>query len=61
VALVIEHVDSHSLGCHNPRIANRVVFDHVIATLVRGSGYESVASPGRSDRTIRRRVTSWAQ
>jgi hypothetical protein len=33
-----------------------VVFDHIIAALVRGSGYERLASPDCSDRTIRRRV-----
>ena len=60
-ALLPVHVDSHPLGCHNPRIADRVVFDHVIAALVHGSGYERVATPGCSDRTIRRRVAYWAQ
>lgn len=37
-ALLPEHVDTHPLGCHNPRIPDRVVFDHVIAALVHGSG-----------------------
>jgi hypothetical protein len=32
-----------------------VVFDHVIAALVHGSGYERMATLGCSDRTIRRR------
>jgi Transposase DDE domain len=59
-ALLPEHVDTHPLGCHNPRTPDRVVFDHVIAALVHGSGYERIASPGCSDRTIRRRVTYWA-
>lgn len=51
---------SHPLGCHRPRVADRVVFDHVVAALVHGSGYERIASPGCSDRTIRRRVQVWA-
>ncbi|WP_330333206.1 IS5 family transposase [Streptomyces sp. NBC_00536] len=59
-ALLPEHVDTHPLGCHNPRIPDRVVFEHVIAALVHGSGYERIASPGCSDRTIRRRVKYWA-
>lgn len=59
-ALLPEHVDTHPLGSHNPRIPDQVVFDHVIA-LVHGSGYERIASPGCSDRTIRRRVKYWAQ
>jgi IS5 family transposase len=37
-----------------------VVFNHVLQALVHGSGYERIASPGCSDRTIRRRVQAWA-
>jgi len=37
-----------------------VVFEHVVAALVDGSGYERIASPGCSDRTIRRRLKAWA-
>ena len=36
------------------------MFDHVIAALVHGSGYERIATPGCSDRTIRRRLDNWA-
>lgn len=50
----------HPLGCHRPRVPDRVVFEHVVAALVHGSGYERIASPGCSDRTIRRRVKEWA-
>ncbi len=62
-ALLPDHppVDpTHPLGCHRPRVADRVVFDHVVAALVHGSGYERIASPDCSDRTIRRRVRDWA-
>jgi hypothetical protein len=51
----------HPLGCHRPRISDRVVFEHVVAALVHGSGYERIASPGCSDRTIRRRLKDWAE
>jgi hypothetical protein len=51
---------SHPLGCHRPRVPDRLVFEHVVAALVHGSGYERIASPGCSDRTIRRRVKEWA-
>jgi hypothetical protein len=51
---------THPLGCHRGRIADRVVFEHVIAALVHGSGYERIASPGCSDATIRRRLKEWA-
>jgi Transposase DDE domain len=50
----------HPLGCHRRRIPDRVVFEHVIAALVHGSGYERIASAGCSDRTIRRRLKAWA-
>jgi transposase len=52
---------SHPLGCHRPRIPDRVVFEHVVAALVHGSGYERIATQGCSDRTIRRRVRAWAE
>lgn len=50
----------HPLGCHRHRIPDRVVFDHVTAALVHGTGYARIASPGCSDRTIRRRLHAWA-
>jgi len=51
---------SHPLGCHRERISDRLVFEHVIAALVHGSGYERIATTGCSDRTIRRRLHEWA-
>lgn len=51
---------SHPLGCHRRRVSDRLVFEHVITALVHGSGYERIASPGCSDRTIRRRLQAWA-
>lgn len=33
----------------------------MVLALVHGSGYERIASPGCSDRTIRRRVKQWAE
>jgi hypothetical protein len=51
---------THPLGCHRRRVPDRVVFDHVVAALVHGSGDERIASPGCSDRTIRRRLRQWA-
>jgi len=56
-----EFSPSHPWGCHRRRVPDRVVFDRVIAALVHGSGYERLASPGCSDRTIRRRLAAWAQ
>ena len=51
---------THPLGCHRERIADRVVFEHVIAALVHGSGYERIASAACSEGTIRRRLKEWA-
>lgn len=52
---------AHPLGCHRRRIASRVVFEHLVDALVHGSGYERIATTGCSDRTIRRRLTTWAK
>ena len=51
---------THPLGRHRERVADRVVFEHVLAALVHGSGYERIASEGCSDATIRRRLKEWA-
>jgi len=51
---------THPLGRHRRRVPDRVVFEHVVAALVHGSGYERIAGPGCSDRTIRRRLREWA-
>jgi hypothetical protein len=56
-----EYAPTHPLGCHRRRVADRVVFEHIVQALVHGSGYERISSPGCSDRTIRRRVKLWAQ
>ena len=56
-----EFSPKHPWGCHRRRVPDRVVFDHVIAALVHGSGYERIATSGCSDRTIRRRLLEWAQ
>jgi hypothetical protein len=56
-----EFAPTHPWGCHRRRIPDRVVFDHVIAALVHGSGYERIATTACSDRTLRRRLTGWAE
>lgn len=55
----VVHPD-HPLGCHRARIADRVVFELVVAALVYGCGYERVATGSCSDSTIRRRLKDWA-
>lgn len=56
-----EFSPTHPWGCHRRRTCDRVVFEHIVAALVHSSGYERIATPGCSDRTIRRRVTEWAK
>lgn len=62
--LLPEHPDvspTHPLGCHRRRVPDRMIFEHVVAALVHGSGYERIATTGCSDRTIRRRLQEWAR
>lgn len=56
-----EFSPTHPWGCHRRRVPHRVVFEHIVAAMVHGSGYELIASAGCSDRTIRRRLTEWAE
>jgi transposase len=45
----------HPLGCHRPRIPDRVVFDKLIQVLVFGCGYRRIADHTCSATTLRRR------
>lgn len=58
-ALVPERVDDHPLGCHRPRIDDRVVFDKLVQVLVLGAAYERIADSTCSATTIRRRRDEW--
>ena len=49
----------HPLGCHRPRIADRVVFDKLIQVLVFGCGYRRIADATCSATTLRRRRDEW--
>lgn len=51
----------HPLGCHRRRIPDRTVFEHIVAALVHGSGYERIATAQCSATTIRRRLRQWAK
>ena len=59
LALLPTRVDEHPLGCHRPRIADAVVFDHLVAALVFGAGYERIADASCSATTMRRRRDEW--
>jgi hypothetical protein len=49
----------HPLGCHRPRIPDRVVFDKLIQVLVFGYGYRRIADHTCSATTLRRRRDEW--
>lgn len=58
-ALIPQRVDTHPLGCHNPRIPDRVVFDKLIQVLVLGASYSKIADASCSATTIRTRRDEW--
>lgn len=58
-ALLPEHIDTHPLGCHNPRISDRIVFDKLVQVLVLGAAYAKIADSICSATTIRRRRDQW--
>ncbi|MDQ3930399.1 MAG: transposase [Chloroflexota bacterium] len=50
----------HPLGCHRPRIPDRIVFDKLIQVLVFGYGYRRIADATCSATTLRRRRDAWS-
>ncbi|HYX94190.1 MAG TPA: IS5/IS1182 family transposase, partial [Geodermatophilus sp.] len=59
LALLPARRDDHPLSCHRPRIDDAVVFDHLVAALVFGAGYERIADASCSATTLRRRRNEW--
>ena len=53
------NVVDHPLGCHNPRIPDKVVFEKLAQVLVFGCAYERIADQGCSATTLRRRRDEW--
>jgi transposase len=58
-ALLPTRQASHPLGCHRPRIPDRIVFDKLIQVLVFGCGYRRIADATCSATTLRRRRDEW--
>ncbi len=58
-ALIPTRVVHHPLGCHRPRIGDRVVFDKLIQVLVLGAAYDRSADATCSATTIRARRDEW--
>ncbi len=57
-ALLPPRQDTRPLGCHRPRIPDRIVFDKLIQILVFGCGYR-IADHTCSAATLRRRREEW--
>jgi transposase len=58
-ALLPAHQVHHPLGCHRPRIPDRLVFDKLIQVLVFGCGDRRIADATCSATTLRRRRDEW--
>ena len=58
-ALIPPTVDTHPLGCHRPRIPDRVIFDKLIQVLVLGAAYAKIADHTCSATTIRTHRDEW--
>jgi transposase len=60
-ALLPERKVNHPLGCHRPRIPNRVVFKKLLQVLVFGGAYWRIADEKCSATTLRRRRDEWIE
>ncbi len=58
-ALLPVHQTSHRLGCHRPRVADRLVFDKLVEVAVFGGAYWRIADATCSATTLRRRRDEW--
>jgi len=52
---------NHPLGCHKPRIPDRVVFGKLVEVLVFGCAYWRIADESCSESTLRRRRDEWIE
>jgi transposase len=50
---------THPLGCHRPRVPDRIVFDKLLARLVLGGTYQQHADHRVSATTLRSRRDEW--
>ena len=53
------YAPAHPLGCHRPRIADRIIFGKLVQVLRFGCSYESVADGTCGATTIRERRDEW--
>jgi len=61
-ALLPERKMDHPLGCHRPRVPDRVVFEKLVGVLAFGCAHERIADGSCSEGThIRRRRDEWIE
>jgi transposase len=60
-ALLPESLTNHPLGCHRPRIPDRLVFEKLVEVLVFGCADEKIADRSCSATTLRRRRDEWIE
>lgn len=58
-ALIPQVLDTHPLGCHRPRISDRIIFDKLVQVLVFGVSYVKIADTTCSATTLRQRRDEW--
>jgi transposase len=58
-ALLPRREVEHPLGCHKPRIPDKLVFEKLVQVLVFGCAYWRIADELCSDTTLRRRRDEW--
>ena len=60
-ALLPERKTDHPLGCHRPRIPDRVIFEKLVEVLVFGCAYWRISDEKCSATTLRRRRDEWIE
>jgi transposase len=60
-ALLPERETDHPLGCHRPRIPDRVIFEKLVQVLVFGCAYHRIADESCSATTLRDRRDEWIE
>ncbi len=60
-ALLPTRETKHPLGCHKPRIPDKVVFEKLLQILVFGCAYWRIADESCSETTLRRRRDEWIE
>jgi transposase len=60
-ALLPEREVDHPLGCHRPRIPERIVFEKLVQVLVFGCAYQRIADGTCSATTLRDRRDEWIE